>query len=228
MITAAQCRAARALVKWTQADLASAADGVGVVTVRQFEAEHTSPRAVTLAAIQRALEAAGVIFIDQNGEGPGVRLRKSRTEPRFTILNCSDLGLSNLGRPTYFGVLRTTLEGRPAVILSNPPTLLSQPSITNSITPVVLKVIKDLPPDTDHPIFKALSLIGLHKRPSISDVRWFQFYPPEAIEFDNLRCQEVTFKNLGSPEWDDAPHEIRDLAMQAHANTEWPPLQIEA
>jgi hypothetical protein len=30
-----------------------------------------------LSAISRALEAAGVIFIDENGEGPGVRLRKS-------------------------------------------------------------------------------------------------------------------------------------------------------
>lgn len=30
----------------------------------------------TLAAIRTALENAGVIFIDENGEGPGVRLRK--------------------------------------------------------------------------------------------------------------------------------------------------------
>ena len=45
-------------------------------------AEHTSPkvrRPVTLpneAALRRALEAAGVEFIDENGGGPGLRLRK--------------------------------------------------------------------------------------------------------------------------------------------------------
>ena len=76
MITAAQCRAARGLLNWTQDDLASAAE-VGVVTVRQFEADKGSPRRATVAVIKQALEAAGVEFISENGGGAGVRLRKS-------------------------------------------------------------------------------------------------------------------------------------------------------
>ncbi|WP_036286391.1 DNA-binding transcriptional regulator [Methylosinus sp. PW1] len=73
----AQCRAARALLDWSQQQLAEAAR-VGVVTVRQFEASASQPRNATLDVLQRALEAAGVIFVDENGEGAGVRLRKGR------------------------------------------------------------------------------------------------------------------------------------------------------
>jgi hypothetical protein len=51
---------------------------VGVVTVRQFETGGAQPRNATLEVIRQGLEAAGVIFIDENGEGPGVRLRKER------------------------------------------------------------------------------------------------------------------------------------------------------
>jgi len=75
MITSEQCRAARALLNWSQGDLANGA-GVGVVTVRQLETAVHVPRRATLEVIRRALEAAGVEFIDENGGGPGVRLRK--------------------------------------------------------------------------------------------------------------------------------------------------------
>jgi predicted transcriptional regulator len=75
MITPAQCRAARALLDWTQQDLATAA-GVGKVTVRQFELGSVEPRQATLTVMKMALEAAGVEFIDENGGGAGVRLRK--------------------------------------------------------------------------------------------------------------------------------------------------------
>jgi ribosome-binding protein aMBF1 (putative translation factor) len=75
MITPAQCRAARALLDWPQQRLAEAAK-VGVVTVRQFEGRLAQPRNSTLDVLQRALEAAGVIFVAENGEGPGVRLKK--------------------------------------------------------------------------------------------------------------------------------------------------------
>ncbi|MFC5308512.1 helix-turn-helix domain-containing protein [Azospirillum picis] len=65
---------ARAAVGWGVRDLAKEA-GVSVDTVSRLErGEELQPR--TLAAIQAALEAAGVIFIISNGEGPGVRLRK--------------------------------------------------------------------------------------------------------------------------------------------------------
>jgi len=72
---AAQCRAARGLLDWSQQQLADRA-GVGVVTVRQLEAGTTELRRATLDVLTRAFEAAGVLFIEENG-GPGVRLRKS-------------------------------------------------------------------------------------------------------------------------------------------------------
>jgi transcriptional regulator with XRE-family HTH domain len=71
-MTPAQCRAARALLDWTQDDLAAAAQ-VGVVTLRQFERGVSQPRRAIVAALRRALEEAGVRFIDRGG-GPGVRL----------------------------------------------------------------------------------------------------------------------------------------------------------
>jgi transcriptional regulator with XRE-family HTH domain len=77
MITSAQCRAARGLLDWTQQELADRA-GIGIVTVRQVEAGLSKPRRATLEVIKRAMEAAGVEFIDGNGGGPGVRLLKTR------------------------------------------------------------------------------------------------------------------------------------------------------
>lgn len=74
-LTAAQCRAARALVGISQADLADASK-VAKATIANFEAGKRDPYARTLDDLRQALEAAGVIFIETNGEGPGVRLRK--------------------------------------------------------------------------------------------------------------------------------------------------------
>ena len=74
-MTPAQCRAARGLVDLSQADLAKAAN-VGLSTLRNFEAGRSLPMANNLLAIRAALEAAGVIFVPENGEGPGVRLKK--------------------------------------------------------------------------------------------------------------------------------------------------------
>ena len=76
MLTSAQCRAARALLDWSQQKLADASR-VGNATIRNFESSKTAPQNATLEVLQRAFEDAGVIFIDENGEGPGVRLRKN-------------------------------------------------------------------------------------------------------------------------------------------------------
>jgi transcriptional regulator with XRE-family HTH domain len=75
MITAEQCRAARALLDWGQAELAEKS-GVGIVTIRQLEAGGHDARRATLQVIKNAFELAGVEFIDENGGGVGVRLRK--------------------------------------------------------------------------------------------------------------------------------------------------------
>lgn len=69
------CRAARNLLGFSQFDLAEAA-GIGRSTVADFERGAHMPTAENLLAIRIALESAGVAFIDSNGDGPGVRLRK--------------------------------------------------------------------------------------------------------------------------------------------------------
>ncbi|TPN49348.1 helix-turn-helix transcriptional regulator [Mesorhizobium sp. B1-1-7] len=76
-ISPSQCRAARALLDWSQAQL-SAASKVATKTLADFERGKRTPYDRTLVDVRVALEAAGVIFVDENGEGPGVRLRKER------------------------------------------------------------------------------------------------------------------------------------------------------
>ena len=73
-LTAAQCRAARALVRMNQDDLAKAAE-VATKTIAQFETEARTPYPRTLQALRMALEDAGVEFMDRNGGGAGVRLK---------------------------------------------------------------------------------------------------------------------------------------------------------
>jgi transcriptional regulator with XRE-family HTH domain len=75
-MTPAQSRAARGLIEWSQSELASRSN-LGLSTIRDFEKGRRIPSVNNLAAIRRALEAAGIVFIPENGEGPGVRLRKS-------------------------------------------------------------------------------------------------------------------------------------------------------
>jgi len=75
LMTPSQSRAARALINLTQPKLAEAA-GVGLSTVVDFEKSRRAVSADAQAAIQRALEDAGVEFIPENGGGPGVRLKR--------------------------------------------------------------------------------------------------------------------------------------------------------
>ncbi|WP_027567898.1 DNA-binding transcriptional regulator [Bradyrhizobium sp. URHA0013] len=69
-----QCRSARALLDMTQPQLASLA-GVGLSTIVDYERQRRSVSDDAINKLQLALEAAGITFINANGEGEGVRLR---------------------------------------------------------------------------------------------------------------------------------------------------------
>jgi transcriptional regulator with XRE-family HTH domain len=76
-LTSAQIRAARALLRWSAEDLARKST-LGVTTIRRAELTEgeTSLTTANDLAVRRTLEAAGVEFIDEDGGGPGVRLRQ--------------------------------------------------------------------------------------------------------------------------------------------------------
>ena len=84
MLTAAQIRAARALLRWSAQKLAKQS-GVSWTTIQRMEASDGVPPATArnIEKIERTLEKAGVLFIDEDDEGPGVRLKK----PKYSANN---------------------------------------------------------------------------------------------------------------------------------------------
>lgn len=92
MTTSEQIRAARALLRWEQRDLAGASR-VSLPSIKRLETIPgplaAQPR--TIDALRAALESAGVEFIAENGGGPGVRLRKAAPG----AIPLSDLNASN-------------------------------------------------------------------------------------------------------------------------------------
>lgn len=82
MLTAAQIRAARALLGWSQPALAKES-GVSLPTIVRMESQLGPGRssAANVDAVRRALEKAGVQFLEAdevNAVGPGLRLRQDR------------------------------------------------------------------------------------------------------------------------------------------------------
>lgn len=80
MLTGEQVQAARVMVHLKQPELAERA-GISLGTVKRLEQTEglISANVNTVMAIQRALEAAGVVFIPEgDGMGPGVRLREAK------------------------------------------------------------------------------------------------------------------------------------------------------
>jgi transcriptional regulator with XRE-family HTH domain len=76
-ITGAQVKAARELLGWSQIKL-TLASGIDSGAIRRFETgKRLPPRSVGMA-LGRTLKSAGVIFTAENGDGPGVKLRKSK------------------------------------------------------------------------------------------------------------------------------------------------------
>jgi hypothetical protein len=77
-LKSAQIRAGRALLRWSAQDLAREA-ALGLATIRRAEGveRETSMTVANDLAVRRALESAGIEFIEENGGGLGVRLKKS-------------------------------------------------------------------------------------------------------------------------------------------------------
>ena len=84
-LISAQIRAARSLIRWSADDLARESS-LSVATIRRAELAdgETSMTAANNHAVRRALEGAGVEFIDENGGGAGVRLKKPSAKPPRT------------------------------------------------------------------------------------------------------------------------------------------------
>ena len=78
-MTPAQCRAARGMIGLSQSALAERA-GLGLSTIVDFERERRIVSDQAIAAMQVALEAAGVVFLPGNGAGPGVAMQKNNSQ----------------------------------------------------------------------------------------------------------------------------------------------------
>lgn len=79
MITASQCRAARALTEVTR-DMLAERCGVDAQTIADFERGLTELDDASVEKLEQALEAVGALFIPENGGGIGVRLKFTRSE----------------------------------------------------------------------------------------------------------------------------------------------------
>jgi transcriptional regulator with XRE-family HTH domain len=76
MLLPRQLRAARILAGMSRPQLAKRAGG-SASAIEHFERGLTDPKQLTVERWRRALERAGVVFIEQDGQhGPGVRLRE--------------------------------------------------------------------------------------------------------------------------------------------------------
>ena len=112
MTTIAQIRGARGLLGWSQPELAKAA-GLSEPTVKRFETANGAK--VSDAAVGKmvaALETAGVIFVAENGEGAGVRLRKQFQPGDYAKAAAhGPTRVEDVGRDTD-GVIRATIVTR--------------------------------------------------------------------------------------------------------------------
>ncbi|MGO9770424.1 MAG: helix-turn-helix domain-containing protein [Roseiarcus sp.] len=93
MVTSAQLRAARSLLNWTVRELSEKA-GVHRNTITRAETDATA-HGHAVAQVVRTLESAGVIFVEENGEGPGVRLRKTAPGTKAASIPIEDLNAEN-------------------------------------------------------------------------------------------------------------------------------------
>lgn len=112
MLTAAQSRAARGLLDWSQGELGERCR-LSESTIRNFEKGRATPSPNNLDAIGRALETAGVEFIPENGGGAGVRMRKSTVldhdavTAKIADLDAKAEALKHDGTPSPANALKT-------------------------------------------------------------------------------------------------------------------------
>lgn len=69
-ITPEQIKAARALLRWNQADLARES-GISEMTIKNLERGASTPRQITIDALRSALEQGGASFIDGDADNIG-------------------------------------------------------------------------------------------------------------------------------------------------------------
>ena len=77
MITACQIRAARALLGWSQQDLADKSV-ISVNAIRRLETGEVDPRLSTVTAVQKAIVKAGVVLLQNGDMGEGARFAKPK------------------------------------------------------------------------------------------------------------------------------------------------------
>jgi transcriptional regulator with XRE-family HTH domain len=121
-ISAAQCRAARALLDLTQDQLAENAQ-VARATIADFERNTRMPMRQNMISITSALEAAGVAFIPENGEGAGVRFRKVELEYSRTVRPDGDniiFSVRYRGQPYSVSIGRAVIDDIDRTNYSNP------------------------------------------------------------------------------------------------------------
>ncbi len=109
LITLTQLKAARALLGWTQLELAGQS-GMSLAAINKLEREAVTPRRHTLDILQQTLEQAGVEFID----GPGVRLTDSLLKIR--VLNGYQAPIQLLN--DIYETMRRLPAPRPNILLS--------------------------------------------------------------------------------------------------------------
>jgi transcriptional regulator with XRE-family HTH domain len=110
--SAAQCRAARALIGWSQDDL-SVASKVAKATIANFELGKRQPYARTLADLREALESVGVELT--NGGDPGVKLRRFRPGDLVRLRPLANVGGGFLIAPGEIGKV-TQVEPHPSAM----------------------------------------------------------------------------------------------------------------
>jgi transcriptional regulator with XRE-family HTH domain len=101
-ISSEQCRAARALLGWSQDQLAEASK-VAKATIANFEAGKRTPYDRTIDDIRDALDHAGIEFIPQNGAGAGVRFRRLRAGDKVIVRSGSTYEMARFEKRQSIG-----------------------------------------------------------------------------------------------------------------------------